>query len=146
LAVPANPSVASRAVYFPFAPPASVALSTGQLGSANYPQAIAAGGFTQQVAASVVAPDIPSANPGVALPATVLSVNGAAPDYSGMTLLVHCPDGSVVRRYAGFAANQPMAERDLRWEGDFETEGHASASISAQRLCNGLLPLVTHVA
>jgi hypothetical protein len=108
LAVPANPSIASRALYFPFAPPASVALATGQLGSANYPQAPGGGGFTQQVAASVVAPDIPSANPGVALPATVLSVNGSAPDFAGLVLLVHCPDGSVVRRYAGFAANQPM--------------------------------------
>jgi hypothetical protein len=108
LAVPANPSIASRALYFPYAAPASVPLSTGQLGSANYPQAVAAGGFTQQVAASVVAPDIPSANPGVALPATVLSVNGAAPDYSGMVLLVHCPDGTVVRRFSGFISGQPL--------------------------------------
>jgi hypothetical protein len=25
-----------------------------------------------------------------------------------MVLLVHCPDGTVVRRYAGFTSNQPL--------------------------------------
>jgi hypothetical protein len=38
----------------------------------------------------------------------VLSVAGVAPDYSGLTLLVHLPNGTIVTRSAGFTSNQPM--------------------------------------
>jgi hypothetical protein len=99
VSVPANPSIASRALYFRYAPPAP-----------TYPTATApsGGAYTQPNPSSVVPPDIASASPGVALPATVLSVSGSAPDYAGLVLLVHCPDGTVVRRYAGFASGQPL--------------------------------------
>jgi hypothetical protein len=106
VAVPGSPSVGSRALYYPFAVPAPVPLSAGQPGSGNYPTALAAGGYTQPVAASVLPPDI--GNPGAPLPAIVLSVAGAAPDYSGMVLLVHLPNGTLVTRSAGFASGQPM--------------------------------------
>jgi hypothetical protein len=106
LAVPANPSVGSRALYFPFAVPAPVLLSTGAQGTTNYPTSPAGGGYTQPVAASVLQPDI--GNPGTPLPATVLSVAGSAPDYSGLVLLVHLPNGTIVTRSAGFASGQPL--------------------------------------
>jgi hypothetical protein len=107
MAVPGSPSVGSRALYFPYATPAPVLLSAGQPGSGNYPTALAAGGYTQPVASSVLPPDI--GNPGTSLPATVLSVGpGAAPDYPGLVLLVHLPNGTIVTRSAGFTSNQPM--------------------------------------
>jgi hypothetical protein len=106
LAVPANPVPGSRALYYPYATPAPVLLSTGAQGTTNYPTSVGAGGYTQPVASSVVPPDIGS--PGVALPAIVLSVNGSAPDYPGLVLAVHLPNGTIVTRSAGFASNQPM--------------------------------------
>jgi hypothetical protein len=106
VAVPANPSVGSRALYYPFAVPAPVLLSAGAQGSTNYPTALSSGGYTQPVASSVVPPDV--GNPGMPLPAIVLSVAGAAPDYSGMVLLVHLPNGTLVTRSAGFASGQPL--------------------------------------
>ena len=106
MAVPANPVPGSRALYFPFAVPAPVLLSTGAQGTTNYPTSPASGGFTQNVAASVLQPDI--GNPGAPLPAIVLSVAGSAPDYSGLVLLVHLPNGAIVMRSAGFTSNQPM--------------------------------------
>jgi hypothetical protein len=106
MAVPAAPSVGSRALYFPFAVPPATLLSAGQPGSGNYPTALAGGGYTQPVASSVLPPDCGS--PGTPLPATVLSVAGAAPDYPGLVLLVHLPNGTIVTRSAGFASGQPM--------------------------------------
>jgi hypothetical protein len=106
MAVPANPSVGSRALYYPYAVPAPVLLSAGQPSSGNYPTALAGGGYTQPVASSVVPPDI--GNPGAPLPAIVLSVAGAAPDYPGLVLLVYLPNGTIVTRSAGFTSNQPM--------------------------------------
>jgi hypothetical protein len=106
MAVPANPSVGSRALYYPFAVPAPVLLSAGQQGTTNYPTAPAGGGYTQPVASSVLPPDI--GNPGAPLPAIVLSVAGSAPDYQGLILLVHKADGTIVQRSAGFTSNQPM--------------------------------------
>jgi hypothetical protein len=106
VAVPAAPSVNSRALYFPYATPAPVLLSAGAAGSTNYPTALAGGGYTQPVASSVVPPDC--GNAGVGLPAIVLSVAGSAPDYSGMVLLVHLPNGTLVTRSAGFASGQPL--------------------------------------
>jgi hypothetical protein len=106
LAVPGSPSVGSRALYFPFATPSPVLLSAGQQGTTNYPTSPAAGGYTQPVASSVVPPDI--GNPGTPLPAIVLSVAGAAPDYPGLVLLVHLPNGTIVTRSAGFASGQPL--------------------------------------
>jgi hypothetical protein len=92
MAVPANPAVSSRALYFPYAVPAPV-LTT-------YPPA------GQIYTPSNMPPDI--GTPGQPLPAIVLSVAGVTPDYSGMQLLVHSPDGSIVRRFAGFRDGQPM--------------------------------------
>jgi hypothetical protein len=106
MAVPANPSVGSRALYYPFAVPAPAPLSAGQPGSGNYPTALAAGGYTQPVAASVLPPDI--GNPGAPLPAIVLSVSGSAPDYAGTVFLVHTTTGAIVARSAGFASGQPL--------------------------------------
>jgi hypothetical protein len=106
MAVPGSPSVGSRALYFPFAVPAPVPLSAGQPGSGNYPTALAAGGYTQPVAASVLPPDI--GNPGTPLPAIVLSVSGSAPDYAGTVFLVHTATGAIVTRSAGFASGQPL--------------------------------------
>jgi hypothetical protein len=51
-------------------------------------------------------PDI--GNPGLPLPAIVASVGGVSPDYSGMVLLVHLPNGTVVPRSAGFTSGQPL--------------------------------------
>jgi hypothetical protein len=98
VAVPSVPSVGSRAVYFPFATPAPVLLSS--------PQSPGGGAYTQPVAGTVLPPDI--GNAGVPLPATVLSVSGSAPDYSGMQLLIYKADGTLAVRSANFAANQPM--------------------------------------
>jgi hypothetical protein len=93
-------------LYYPFATPAPVLLSAGQQGTTNYPTALASGGYTQPVASSVLPPDI--GNPGTPLPAIVLSVAGSAPDYSGLVLLVHLPNGTLVTRSAGFASGQPL--------------------------------------
>jgi hypothetical protein len=106
MAVPGSPSVGSRAVYYPYAIPAPTLLSVAAPGSTNYPQAPSGGGYTQNVPSSVVPPDI--GNPGAALPAIVFSVAGATPDYSGMVLLVHLPNGTIVPRSAGFASGQPL--------------------------------------
>jgi hypothetical protein len=93
VSVPLNPAVASRALYYPYAVPAPV-LTT-------YPPA------GQLYTPSLVQPDI--GTPGVPLPAVVLSVAGATPDYSGMVLAVHAPNGSIVLRYAGWdGTTQPM--------------------------------------
>jgi hypothetical protein len=107
VAVPGSPSINSRALYYPYAVPAPTLLSTGAQGTSNFPTSPASGGYTQPVPSTVFPPDIGS--PGVALPAIVLSVGGgSAPDYSGLTLLVHAPDGSIVKRFANFTSNQPM--------------------------------------
>jgi hypothetical protein len=106
MAVPANPGVGSRALYYPFAVPAPLLLSAGQPGSGNYPTALAGGGYTQQSAASVFPPDC--GNAGVGLPAIVLSVSGSAPDYAGTVFLVHTATGAIVTRSAGFASGQPL--------------------------------------
>jgi hypothetical protein len=106
MAVPGSPSVGSRALYFPYAVPPPVLLSAGAQGTTNYPTSVGSGGYTQNVPSSVFAPDI--GNPGTPLPATVLSVGGSAPDYPGMVLLVHLPNGTIVTRSAGFTSNQPM--------------------------------------
>jgi hypothetical protein len=108
MAVPSVPSVGSRALYYPFAVPAPVLLSTALPSNTGgvFPQAPGGGGYTQFVPSSVVPPDIGS--PGVPLPATVLSVAGSAPDYSGLVLAVHLPNGTIVPRSAGFASGQPM--------------------------------------
>ena len=81
-------------------------LSTGAQGTTNYPTAPAGGGYTQNVPSSVLPPDV--GNPGQPLPAVVLSVAGAAPDYQGTVFLVHAPDGSIVKRSAGFLSGQPL--------------------------------------
>ena len=108
MAVPANPVPGSRALYYPFAVPAPTLLSTALPGniSGNFPQSLAAGGYTQFNPSTVLPPDIGS--PGVPLPAIVLSVSGAAPDYPGLVLLVHLPNGTIVTRSAGFASGQPL--------------------------------------
>jgi hypothetical protein len=108
LAVPANPVPGSRAIYTTFAVPAPTLLSTASLASGSFPASPGSGGYTQPVAASVVPPDIASAGAGVPLPAIVLSVAGAAPDYQGTVFLVHAPDGSIVKRSAGFLSGQPL--------------------------------------
>jgi hypothetical protein len=104
MAVPANPSVGSRALYYPAAVPAPVPLSAGQPGTTNYPTAI--GGFTQFQPSSIVPPDIGAA--GVPLPAIVVSIGGVTPDFSGTVFAVHLPNGQVVPRSAGFASGQPL--------------------------------------
>jgi hypothetical protein len=106
MAVPASPSVGSRAVYSPYATPAPVLLSVAAPGSANFPQAVGGGGYTQPVPSSVVPPDI--GNPGTPLPAIVFSVAGSAPDFQGTVFLVHLPNGTIVPRSAGFTSNQPL--------------------------------------
>jgi hypothetical protein len=106
VAIPGSPSVGSRALYFPFAVPPAVLLSAGAAGSTSYPTAPGSGGYTQPVPSSVLPPDI--GNPGSPLPAIVLSVAGSAPDYPGLVLLVHLPNGTLVTRSAGFASGQPM--------------------------------------
>jgi hypothetical protein len=106
LAIPGSPSVGSRALYWPYSVPPAVLLSAGQQGTTNYPTAPSSGGYTQPVASSVLPPDI--GNPGTPLPAIVLSVAGVAPDYQGLVLLVHLPNGTIVQRSANFTSGQPL--------------------------------------
>jgi hypothetical protein len=93
MAVPASPSVGSRAVYYPYAVPAPTVPAAQGGPNAFSP------------VPSNVPPDCGAA--GVALPAVVYSLGGVTPDYSGMALLVFTPSGQVLRS-ASFASNQPM--------------------------------------
>ena|ERR1700693_1204512 len=83
MAVPAAPSIGSRAVYFSYAVPAPVTPA----GAPGVPNAYS---------------PVPSNIPPDCGPAGV-----ALPDYSGMALLVFSPSGHVLRS-AGFTSGQPL--------------------------------------
>jgi hypothetical protein len=94
VAVPSSPSICSRALYYPYATPAPV--RTVNPLAPNQVDFVGSG----------VPPDCGPA--GVALPAFVLSLGGASPDYAGMVLAVHTLSGAIVLRSAGFSSGQPM--------------------------------------
>jgi hypothetical protein len=95
--------VGSRAQYFPYAVPASAF-------PANPAGGPAASGPNPNFGFSQVGSGIPAdcGPAGVALPAIVLSLGGASPDYSGMVLLVHGSNGQIFLRSAGFTSGQPL--------------------------------------
>lgn len=102
MAVPTQPSVATRAVYYPYivpTPTVTIPTAPSQGGGAaalNNPT----------VTYSGVAGDVGTG--GVPLPATVLSVGGTTPDWVGTKLIVHLPDGTTTIRYSGFQPGQAM--------------------------------------
>jgi hypothetical protein len=100
MAVPSQPSIASRALYYGYAIPALVA----------YVSPLAPNNVT------FVPSNLPGANlpgdvsgpGGQPLPAIVVSVSGVAPDYQGTIFHVLLPDGTTVVRKTGFQSNQPL--------------------------------------
>ena len=102
MAIPAAPSVGSRALYYSYATPTTPPVSAGQ------PAVGPVAGYTSYIPAVPTTPLPDIGNPGVPLPAIVASVSGTAPDYQGMVLLVHLPNGTVVPRSAGFTSGQPL--------------------------------------
>jgi hypothetical protein len=92
MAVPANPSVGSRAVYFPASPPTAPNPNAPQGGVITLPGAFG----TPPQPAPVV--DMPIPDPG-GLPAIVLRAGtGSAPDFPGVTLLVFDAGGNIYVR------------------------------------------------
>jgi hypothetical protein len=104
MAVPASPSVGSRALYYSYVTPApAVPVQPTGLGSVTPAPGVPNFGFSPVV--SSIPPDVGVG--GLPLPATVLSVAGSAPDYSGSVFLVFTPNGNVVRS-ANFTSAQPL--------------------------------------
>jgi hypothetical protein len=103
MAVPSSPSVGSRAQYFSYAVP-------GPAFPANPAGGPTASGPNPNFGFSPVPSSIPpDCGPaGVALPAIVLSLGGTSPDFAGMVLAVHAPNGQIVLRSAGFTSGQPL--------------------------------------
>lgn len=103
MAIPSSPSICSRALYFSYAtPPATFPANPAGGPTASGPNPNF--GFSQ--VGSGIPPDIGPA--GQPLPALVLSLGGTSPDFQGMVLAVHAPNGQIVLRSSGFASGQPL--------------------------------------